>query len=159
MNSLLRTSQKIRRLRSRSKPLLLPGTIIKIGLFGGLPILLLSLIGNVTFTFLFNRHKTDQLRDRLAASAGGLHVLFLVIAAVTSVSLIANGQPAYAHFGSAKDAASSGTSTYIGKEESDSLIDTITLGMWALAAVSGIATIADDAIQNVLVQCQSLILG
>ncbi len=158
MNSFLRTSRKIRRLRSHSKSLLLPAAIFTIGLVGGLPILLLSLIGGITVASLFSRHKTDQLLDRFAASAGGWHVLFWAIAAVVSLSFVAHGQPAYALFDGAKEAASSGIGAYIGEEESTSLIDTITFGMWALAAVGGIATIAGGAIQNVLVLVGGLVL-
>ncbi len=158
MNSFLRTSQKIKRLRSRSKPLLLPSAIVAIGLVGGLPILLLSLIGGITAASLFSRHRTDQLLDRLATSAGGWHVLFWGIAAVVGISLISHGQPAYALFDGAKGAASSGIGTYIGEEESTSLIDTITFAMWALAAVGGIATIAGGAMQNIMVLVGGLVL-
>lgn len=104
MNSFLRTSQKIKRLRSRSKPLLLPIAIVAIGLVGGLPILLLSLIGGITAASLLSRHRTDQLLDRLATSAGGWHVLFCAIAAIFGVSPVAHGQPAYALSDGAKEA-------------------------------------------------------
>lgn len=133
-------------------------TAMALGLMGGFPLLLLSIIGGVTVASLITQQSTDQLLNRLAILVGGWQVLFWAIAAVISISLIAQGQPAYALFDGAKEAASSGIGTYIGEAESTSLIDTITFGMWALAAVGGIATIAGGAIQNVLVLVGGLVL-
>ncbi|NJM98752.1 MAG: hypothetical protein HC800_17775 [Phormidesmis sp. RL_2_1] len=112
----------------------------------------------MTIGALLTAQRTDQLLNRCAAFVGGWNVLFMLLAVAIGLSLLNHSQPAYALFDGAKEAASSGIGTYIGEEESTSLIDTITFGMWALAAVGGIATIAGGAIQNVLVLVGGLVL-
>lgn len=129
-----------------------------LGLMGGFPLLLLSIISGVTAMSLLTKQSTDRLLNRFATFIGGWNVLFVAIAAAFGLSLLLHSQPAYALFDGARDAASSGIGAYIGEEESMSLIDTITFGMWALAAVGGIATIAGGAIQNVLVLVGGLVL-
>jgi hypothetical protein len=123
-----------------------------------LSMLLLSLVIGVTGISLLTRHSTDEVLNNFARLVGGWNVLFIALAAIVGLSLLSHGQPAYALFDGAKGAASSGIGKYIGKEESTSLIDTITFGMWALAAVGGIATIAGGAVQNVMVLVGGLML-
>ena len=157
-NSFLRASCKIRRLRSGLKSLLIISAIVAIGLIGGLPMLLLSLAGGITVASLFSRRSTDQILDKLATSVGGWRVLFIALAIAFSLSLIAHGQPAYALFTGARDAAKSGIGKYIEEENATSLIDTITFGMWALAAIGGIAVIAGGATQNIQVLIGGIVL-
>ena len=133
-------------------------TAMTLGLMGGFPLLLVSIISGVTAISLLTKQSTDRLLNRFATLLGGWNVVFMAVAAALCLSLLSQGQPAYALFDGAKDAASSGIGAYIGEEESTSLIDTITFGMWALAAVGGIATIAGGAVQNVLVLVGGLVL-
>ncbi len=149
-----RIVKQIKRARSFS----FIATAMTLGLMGGFPLLLVSIISGVTVASLLTKQSTDRLLNRFATFIGGWNVLFVAIAAALGLSLLSQGQPAYALFDGAKDAASSGIGKYIGEEESTSLIDTITFGMWALAAVGGIATIAGGAIQNVLVLVGGLVL-
>lgn len=150
--------QILPRLRSKALPFCLAAGTVVLSLCGALPLLLASIVGGVTVASLLTQQSTDSVLNRFAASTGGWNVLFIAVAAAFGLSLLSQGQPAYALFDGARDAASSGIGTYIGEEESMSLIDTITFGMWALAAVGGIATIAGGAIQNVLVLVGGLVL-
>jgi hypothetical protein len=143
---------------SKALPVCFIGTIITFGLIGKLPLLLLSVAAGVTIVSLITAKRTDQLLNRSAALVGGWNVLFVVLAVAIGISLLTHGQPAYALFDGAKAAASGGIGKYIGTDESTSLIDTITFGMWALAAVGGIATIAGGAVQNVMVLVGGLVL-
>ena len=110
-----------------------------------------------SFTPSPNR-STDQILDKLAMSVGGWRVLFIALAIAFSLSLIAHGQPAYALFTGARDAAKSGIGKYIEEDNATSLIDTITFGMWALAAIGGIAVIAGGATQNIQVLIGGIVL-
>jgi hypothetical protein len=123
-----------------------------------LPMLLLSLVIGVTGISLLTRQNTDQVLNNFARLVGGWNVFFIALAAAVGLSLISHVEPAYALFDGAKAAASGGIGKYIGTDESTSLIDTITFGMWALAAVGGIATIAGGAVQNVMVLVGGLVL-
>lgn len=133
------------------------GTVV-VSLCGALPLLLIAVVGGVTVASLLTKQSTDRLLNQLAAFVGGWNVLFLALAAAFGIALLLHGQPAHAVFEGAKGAANKGIGKYIGEEEATSLIDTITFGMWALAAVGGIATIAGGAIQNVLVLVGGLVL-
>ena len=150
--SLLHVSQQ------RRLTLIVFASIVAIALIGGAPVLLLSLIGGITVASFFSRSSANQLLDRFAMSVGGWKPLFLILATAAGLTLLLHGQPAHALFDGAKEAASSGIGTYIGEEESVSLIDTITFGMWALAAVGGIAVIAGGAAQNIQVLIGGLVL-
>lgn len=131
---------------------------VLVGIAGGLPLLWVSVALGITTAALFTDESTDQILDRLSCPTGNWRTLLIVLAIVLGVSVLAHGQPAYALFDGAKEAASSGIGTYIGEEESVSLIDTITFGMWALAAVGGIAVIAGGAAQNIQVLIGGLVL-
>lgn len=167
MNSLLRICQKSCERQSIARlPLSSPAATLSlagiaataIGITGGLPLLLTVSAISITGISLYTGKGTEQVLNRLPSFVGGSRNLFLLIAAVVGISLISHGQPAYALFDGAKGAASSGIGTYIGEEESTSLIDTITFAMWALAAVGGIATIAGGAMQNIMVLVGGLVL-
>ena len=132
--------------------------LVAIGIIGGISLLLVAIAGGLTVASLLSRRSVEQLLAEFANLLGGWNVLLIALAIAFSLSFLAHAQPAYALFDGAKEAASSGIGTYIGEEESTSLIDTITFGMWALAAVGGIATIAGGAIQNVLVLVGGLVL-
>ena len=132
--------------------------LVGIGIVGGISLLLTGIAGGLTVASLLNRRSIDRLLAEFASFIGGWNILLITLAIAFSLSLLAHAQPAYALFDGAKEAASSGIGTYIGEEESTSLIDTITFGMWVLAAVGGIATIAGGAIQNVLVLVGGLVL-
>ena len=129
-----------------------------IGIAGGLPLLLLAIAISVTGLSLYTGEGTEQILNRLPAFVGGSRRLFLLLAVVVGASVLAHGEPSYALFEGAKKAAQSGIGEYIGKDEATSLIDTVIFGMWILAAVGGIATIAGGALQNIMVLVGGLTL-
>lgn len=134
-------------------------TVIAIALAGGLSLLVATVIVGITTATLFTNQSIGQILKRLPSSLGGWRTLFIMLSVVLGVSLLVHGQPADAQlFEGAKGAAESGIGTYIGSEESTSIIDVITFGMWALAAVGGIAVIAGGAAQNIQVLIGGLVL-
>ncbi len=146
------------RLHPKALPFCFGAGIVILSLCGALPFLLIAIIGGVTVASLLTRQSTDRLINRFAASMGGWNVLFVMLATAFGLSLLTHGQPAYALFDGAKDAANSGIGTYIGEAEATSIIDIIVFGMWALAAVGGIATIAGGALQNIMVLVGGMVL-
>lgn len=161
MNSFLRTPQKSRKPQPLSQLFslfVILATSTAIGVAGGLSLLLLAVAISVTGLSLYTGKGTEQIINRLPAFMGGYRHLFLLLAVVAGVSVLAHGQPAHALFDGAKDAANSGIGTYIGEDEATSIIDIIIFGMWALAAVGGIATIAGGALQNIMVLVGGMVL-
>lgn len=162
MNSLFQKYQQLSKSKIFSNtPFSLVATAtaaIAMGLAGGLPFLLIATAVVVTALSLFTGQSTDKILSRLPTAVGGSRNLFIFFGIAIGISLLAHGQPSYAIFDGAKKAANGGIGKYIGTDESTSLIDTITFGMWALAAVGGIATIAGGAVQNVMVLVGGLVL-
>lgn len=165
MSSLLRTRKKVFRSHSVVKSHLqsrlsfaVTLAAAGIGLFGGLPLLLLCIAGGITVASVISRKPTDQLLNQFAAVMGGWRAVFMGLAALVGLSLLIQGDAAYALFEGAKSAAKSGIGQYIGDTEATSLIDTVVFGMWILAAIGGIATIAGGAIQNVMVLVGGIVL-
>ena len=89
-------------------------------------------------------------------------MLFVMLAIILGVSLLAQGAPAHAQlFDGARDAADSGIGAYIGTDESTSIIDVLTFAMWALIVVGAIGVIVGGVSQNaqILVGSLSLFFG
>jgi|GEM_PF-3070475 len=133
-------------------------TVSLVTIAGGLPLVLASATVGVIAVATLTGNNIHQQFHPFAASVSGRRTLFGLLCVALCIFLLAQGQPAHALFDGAKEAASSGIGTYIGAEESLSLINTITFGMWALAAVGGIAVIAGGAAQNIQVLIGGLVL-
>ena len=132
---------------------------IALSVAGGVPLLFLSVAIGVTGISLYTRKDIKRILNRLPSFVGGSRNLFLLIGLVVGVSLLAHGQPSYAQlFGGAKDAADSGIGTYIGTDESTSIIDILTFAMWAFVAVGAIGIIIGGAVQNIQVLVGGLTL-
>ena len=132
---------------------------IALGISGGIPLLLLSVAISATGISLYTHKGTDKIIDRLPSFASGSRNLFLLIGLVVGVYLLAHGVPAHAQlFDGARDAADSGIGTYIGTEESSSIIDILTFAMWALVVVGALAAIAGGVSQSVQVLVGGLTL-
>ena len=130
-----------------------------LSLAGGIPLLFLSVAISVTGISLYTRKGTEQILNRLPSFVGGSHDLFMLISLVIGVSLLIHGHPSYAQlFAGAKDAADSGIGTYIGTDESTSIIDILTFAMWAFVAVGAIGIIIGGAVQNIQVLVGGLTL-
>lgn len=161
-NSLLRTTQIMLRSQLHSKLLALSALFsvaVLIGIAGGLPLLLISAVVSITAAALFTGQSTNQIINRLSSSKGRRKTLFVMLAIVLGVSLLAHGVPAHAQlFDGARDAADSGIGTYIGTEESSSIIDILTFAMWALVVVGALAAIAGGVSQSVQVLVGGLTL-
>ena len=135
------------------------GVSIAIGIAGGIPLLFLSVALIVTGISLYTRKSAEKILNRLLSFVGGSRNLFLLIGLVVGVSLLAQGHPSYAQlFDGARDAADSGIGTYIGTEESSSIIDILTFAMWALVVVGALAAIAGGVSQSVQVLVGGLTL-
>ena len=132
---------------------------VALSITGGIPLLFLFITIGVTGISLYTRKGTEQVLSRLLSFVGGSRNLFLLIGLVVGVSLLAHGQPSYAQlFGGAKDAADSGIGTYIGTDESTSIIDILTFAMWAFIAVGAIGIIIGGAVQNIQILVGGLTL-
>ena len=132
---------------------------IALGVTGGIPLLFLTVTIGVTGVSLYTRKDIEQVLNRLPSFVGGSRNLFLLIGLVVGVSLLAHGQPSYAQlFDGAKDAADSGIGTYIGTDESTSIIDILTFAMWAFIAVGAIGIIIGGAVQNIQILVGGLTL-
>lgn len=160
-NSFLRTTQIM--LRSQLLALsALFGIAVLIGVAGGLPLLVVSAVVGITATALFTGQSTDQIINHLLFSKGRRKMLFVMLAIILGVSLLAHGAPAHAQlFDGARDAADSGIGAYIGTDESTSIIDVLTFAMWALIVVGAIGVIVGGVSQNaqILVGSLSLFFG
>ena len=125
----------------------------------GISLLLMTAAVVITGISLYTRKGTDQILNRVAASVGGSRNLFLLLGIVVGLSLLIHGAPGHAQlFDGARDAADSGIGTYIGTEESSSIIDILTFAMWALVVVGALAAIAGGVSQSVQVLVGGLTL-
>ena len=132
---------------------------VGISMTGGLTALLTLAALGITITIIATGQSADKILSRLPAFVGGSRNLFLLIGLVVGASLLAYGIPAQAQlFDGAKSAADSGIGTYIGTEESTSIIDIITFAMWAFVAVGAIGIIIGGAVQNIQVLVGGLTL-
>lgn len=162
MSSLLRIvfrsriSQKVSNLLSLSIAVVVA---IALGIAGGIPLLFLSVTISVTGVSLYTRKDIEQILNHLPSFVGGSRNLFLLFGLVVSVSLLAHGQPSYAQlFDGARDAANSGIGTYIGADESTSIVEILTFAMWAFFAVGAIGALIGGAVQNITVLVGGLTL-
>ena len=172
LNSTLRRNRSTARSKRPLSSFQLPATLsrrllvlclsliaLAVGIAGGLPFLLVAAAITVTGFSLYTRQGTDRIINRVAASVGGSRNLFLLLSLVVGVSLVAHGAPGHAQlFDGARDAADSGIGTYIGTEESSSIIDILTFAMWALVVVGALAAIAGGVAQSVQVLVGGLTL-
>ena len=113
--------------------------------------MLLGIAVAVTGFSLYTGQSTDQILNRLSDSTGGMRNVFLFLAVTLGLSVLLHGGPAHALFEGAKNAANDGIGAYIGEDHATNIISTITFGMWAFAAIGGIAIIAGGALQNIMV--------
>lgn len=149
-------SQKVSNLLGLSIAVIVAITLV---IAGDIPLLFLSVAIGVTGISLYTRKGAEQIIDRLPSFVGGSRNLFLLIGLVVGVSLLAHGVPAHAQlFDGARDAADSGIGTYIGTDESSSIIDILTFAIWALVVVGALAAIAGGVSQSVQVLVGGLTL-
>jgi len=164
-NSFLRTTQIMIRSQLLALSALFSVAVL-IGIAGGLPLLVVSAVVGITATALFTGQSTgqstDQIINHLLFSKSRRKMLFVMLAIILGVSLLAHGAPAHAQlFDGARDAADSGIGAYIGTDESTSIIDVLTFAMWALIVVGAIGVIVGGVSQNaqILVGSLSLFFG
>lgn len=132
---------------------------VLIGISGGLPLLLASAAFGIAAAAFLTGKNTDQIINRLLSSKGKRKTLFVMLAVILGTILLAHGMPAHAQlFDGAKGAADSGIGTYIGTDESTSIIDILTFAMWAFVAVGAIGIIIGGAVQNIQVLVGGLTL-